>query len=110
MRSRVVVAIGWFTLFAAGRAEAINVTTQKLDSARSGATLNETALTPSNVNVVTFGKLFEQPVDGELYAQPLLVEGLPIAGGTHDVVFLATAKNNVYAYDATAASSPYWSM
>ena len=62
-------------------AEALNVTTQKLDGGRSGATLNETALTLSNVNSTLFGKLFEQTVDGELYAQPLIVEGLPIAGG-----------------------------
>jgi hypothetical protein len=94
----------------AGRALALNITTQKGDAGRSGATLNETTLTLANVNSATFGKLFEQPVVGELYAQPLIVEGLPIAGGTHDVVFLATAMNNVYAFDATAAASPYWTM
>jgi hypothetical protein len=110
MRSSIVVLTALAMLPFAGRAEALNVTTQKLDAGRSGATLNETALTPSNVNSTTFGKLFEQTVDGELYAQPLIVEGLPIAGGTHDVVFLATATNNVYAFDATAAGSAYWAM
>jgi hypothetical protein len=110
MRSSMVFASTLATVLFVARAEGINVTTQKLDAGRSGATLNETTLTLSNVNSVQFGKLFELPVDGELYAQPLLVEGLPIAGGTHDVVFLATAKNNVYAYDAAAPGSPFWAM
>jgi len=93
-------------------AQAGNVPTQKLDGSRSGATLNETVLTLANVNSNTFGKVFERPVTGDMYPQPLIVENLTIAGGTHNVVFLATADNNVYAYDATVATntSAFWAV
>ncbi len=92
--------------------KAINVPTSKLDGNRTGATLNETALTLANVNSNTFGKVFTRPVDGDLYPQPLIVENLTIGGGTHNVVYLATAKNNVYAYDAAVATSTnaFWSV
>ena len=76
------------------------VVTQHNDNARTGQNTNETILTPSNVNATQFGKLFALPVDGFVYAEPLYVSGLSIAGGTHNVVYAATEGDSVYAFDA----------
>jgi hypothetical protein len=61
-------------------------------------------LTPSNVNSSSFGLLFQSPVDGEVYAQPLYVANLYVlsAGhtGSHNVAFVATENDSVYAIDA----------
>jgi hypothetical protein len=78
----------------------VNVYTRSYNTARTGANLQETILSPTNVNSTNFGKLFTVHVDGEVYAQPLYVSGLAIAGGTHNVVFVATMRNSVYAIDA----------
>jgi Bacterial Ig-like domain (group 3)/MBG domain (YGX type)/PQQ enzyme repeat len=78
----------------------VNVYTRSYDNARTGANLQETILTPANVNSTSFGKLFTVHTDGEIFAQPLYVSGLAIAGGTHNVVFVASMRNTVYALDA----------
>ncbi|HJT24848.1 MAG TPA: pyrrolo-quinoline quinone [bacterium] len=82
------------------------------DLARTGLNPNETILNPSNVNASTFGKLFTQTVDGHVYAQPLYVPHLSIAGGTHNVVFICTEHDSVYAFDADSAegdnAAPLW--
>jgi len=82
-----------------------SVPTQHNDSSRSGANLNETLLTPDNVNVNQFGKLFECPVEGQIYAQPLYVPNVEVTEAqglvrTHNVVYVATMKNILYAFDA----------
>src|SRR5665213_3219729 len=85
----------------AGVAKAqVNIYTRSYDTSRTGANLSETILTPANVSSGQFGKLFTVVTDGEIFAQPLYVSKLAIAGGTHNVVFVATMRNSVYALDA----------
>jgi hypothetical protein len=73
------------------------------DLARDGANTQELALTPSNVNTNTFGRLFSCAVDGAIYAQPLWVANVIINGSAHNVVFVATAHDSLFAFDADAA-------
>jgi hypothetical protein len=87
----------------------VNVYTRSYNLGRTGANLQETILTPANVNSKTFGKLYTVPTDGEIYAQPLYVSNLAIAGGTHNVVFVASMRNTVYAIDADN-STVYWTQ
>ena len=80
------------------------------DNLRTGANLTETVLAPSNVSSSTFGKLFSRPLDGIAYAAPLYVENVSIpSAGAHNVVYVATEHDSVYAYDADGRSTtPLW--
>jgi Putative Ig domain len=73
------------------------------DPARDGADQQEYALTPSNVSTSTFGKLFSCTVDGAVYAQPLWVAHLRVNGAVHNVVYVATEHDGLFAFDADAA-------
>ena len=77
----------------------VSVLTQHNDNSRSGANLNETILNTANVNIGSFGKLFSVNVDGYIFAQPLYVPNLSIAGRMHNVVYVATAGDSVFAID-----------
>ena len=72
------------------------------DLARDGANTKEYALTTSTVSTSTFGKLFSCPVDGAVYAQPLWVANMTLSGAKHNVVFVATQHDSLYAFDADA--------
>ena len=79
----------------------VTVPTWQYDNTHTGANIDETALTLTNVNVNSFGKLFSLKVDGTLYAQPVYVPGLTMSDGqVHNVLFVATENDSVYAFDA----------
>lgn len=82
-----------------------NVLTYHNDNARTGQQLNETTLTPANVNAASFGKLFVIPVDGKVDAEPLYAAAIGMGGGTHNVLIVATEHDSVYAFDADTGAS-----
>jgi uncharacterized protein (TIGR03437 family) len=95
-----------------GRSQ-IQILTANGDNTRANANLYETQLTPATVSPSTFGKLGIWQVDGQVYAQPLYVSGLNFPDGTtHNVVFVATMHNSVYAFDADSpsAATPLWQV
>ncbi len=79
------------------------------DAARTGQNLGETILTPANVNSTNFGLKFKLSVDGQVDAQPLYVPLLSIGGATHNVVYIATENDTLYAFDADTGAQ-LWSQ
>ena len=82
-----------------------DITTYKYDLARTGQNLTETSLTTANVKSSSFGLLRLLTVDGKVDAQPLYLSGLSLQGGTHNVVFVATENDSVYAFDADSGTA-----
>jgi uncharacterized protein (TIGR03437 family) len=92
-----------------------SVLTYQYDNARTGANTNEVVLAPSNVNPTLFGKLFAHTIDGLAYGQPLYLPDVTIPGrGTHNVIYVATEHDSVYAFDADNNSgqnnTPLWQV
>ncbi|MFZ3217886.1 MAG: chitobiase/beta-hexosaminidase C-terminal domain-containing protein [Candidatus Acidiferrales bacterium] len=82
---------------------------QHYDMLRTGQNTAETALTPTNVNATTFGKLFALSVDGQVYAQPLYMPNVTVSGhGSHNVVYVATENDSLYAFDGDIGGAPLW--
>jgi hypothetical protein len=106
---RVVRLISTFILFAQILTAAQTaVTTYHNDNYRTGWNAKETSLTPANVNASQFGLLARAAVDDQVDAQPLVVPGVNITKGNnqgqHDVVYIATGNNTVYAIDANVGT------
>jgi uncharacterized protein (TIGR03437 family) len=107
LKKYFVLSLFVFTTAAFGQ----NVLTGGNDNYRTNANLSETILKPSNVKTGTFGRLFSLSVDGQIYAQPLYQQNVAMAdGNTHNVVFVATMHNTVYAFDADSPNVPVWSV
>jgi hypothetical protein len=101
--SSVVLSASGLALMLASRpvGAQVSVWTYHNNNFRTGANTNETILNPTNVNSASFGRLFTNMVDGCVYAQPLYVPGVAIPGqGAHNLLFIATEHNTVYAFDA----------
>lgn len=100
MRKTLVWSFSFVVLFCSSLAFAqVAVTTYQYDNSRSGSNTHETTLTPSNVNVSQFGRLTAFAVQGYVYAQPLYLPNLVIGGTAHNVLFVATEHDQVYAFD-----------
>jgi hypothetical protein len=111
-RVPMVAAIALFALFLPELTTAqVAVTTHHYDIGRTGQNTSETLLTPANVNSTTFGRLFTEPVDGLIYAQPLYMPGVAIPNqGTHNVVYVETENDSVYAFDADTGGAALWQV
>src|SRR5262249_44656506 len=103
--------LGVVTTVAASVSGSATVPMSQYDYGRTGANLLERTLNPSNVNPALFGKLFSRSVDDSIYALPLIVPDLDISGQPHNVLFVASMGNTVYAFDADdpAQPAPLWS-
>lgn len=102
-----------FLLFAFPATAQTPVLTQHYNNARTGVNVEETLLTPLNVSTTKFGQLFSYSVDGAIVGQALYLPAVSIPGkGTHNVVYVATMNDSVYAFDADSNSgtnaSPLW--
>ena len=87
-----------------GAAATTDVLTYHNDTMRTGQALTETTLTPANVTSASFGLLHLLPADGLVDAAPLVVSKLTIGGAVHNVVYVATENDSVYAYDADSGA------
>ena len=85
-----------------GVTDLTGVLTYHNNLSRDGTNTREFALAPSNVNTATFGKRFSCQADGAIYAQPLWVPNLTVAGASHNVIIVATQHESLYAFDADA--------
>jgi hypothetical protein len=98
--------IATLTVGSSTTSSAIDVVTYHYDNMRTGQNVNEMTLTPSNVNVNTFGKLGEFSVDGLVDAQPLLLSNLAIPNvGTKNVLYVVTENDSIYAFDADSITA-----
>jgi len=109
-KSLALAGAAAFAIFASARSVSsvsnASVLTYHNDNARTGQNLSETILRPDSVNASTFGKVGFFATDGKVDAQPLLLPGVPVAGqGTHNVVFVVTEHDSVYAFDSDSGAA-----
>jgi hypothetical protein len=109
--SRFAIAFLMASLSAASAQ--VNITTWQADLTHSGTNPNETILTPANVGSAgSFGLLFTQPTDGQTYGQVLYAGGVNVSGTTHNLVFVGTEHDSMYAFDADgntgSNANPIW--
>jgi hypothetical protein len=88
----------------------VNIPMWHVDIGRSGLNPGEQSLTPANVGLKTFGKLFSYLTDGYVYGEPVLASGVTINGNVHNVVYVATEHDSVYAFDADSYGAPLWQV
>src|SRR5262249_41261409 len=89
----------------------VSLTTYHYDNQRTGLNPNETILSPLTVTPSTFGRIFTDNVDGFVVGQPLYVPNVNVPGkGIHNVIYVATQHDSVYAFDANAPGSPLWTV
>jgi hypothetical protein len=112
---RIITAVAVLLLFVVAyqlaRAQGVtpvSILTNRFDNQRDGLNSAETILTTANVNSASFGKLFADTLDGNAYAEPLYVPGVTVNGATHNVVYVATENDSVFAFDADTAGPPLW--
>ncbi len=115
MQLLFVLVLIFSSLVSIASAQSVNVPTWRYDTTHAGQNTKETTLTPSNVASASFGKLFSQAVDGYVVAQPLYVSGLTMSDGlVHNVLFVATEHDSVYAFDADTNggtnAQPIWQI
>jgi uncharacterized protein (TIGR03437 family) len=103
VRAKSGVVLWWMLFCSLGHAQ-VNILTANGGNSRTNSNLQETQLAPSNVNPTNFGKLAVFPVDGQVYAQPLYVSGIAINGATHNVLYVATQHNTIFAFDADSTA------
>src|SRR5262245_57836202 len=106
-------AVVCYAALSSASAHAASVVTWHNDNARTGLNATETILTPQAVASGRFGRRFAHPVDGQVYAQPLYVPSISVPGkGVHNVVYVATEHDSVYAFDADSdaglGADPLW--
>lgn len=107
LAARTLAMITLSVAFGGGIARATDVLTYKYDNARTGSNSSEYVLTPQNVNQQSFGRLYSFPTDGYTYAQPLYKTQVNIPGqGVHNVIYVATEHDSVYAFDADGNNPP----
>jgi len=109
-RLGVVFSVVSLLAFASPPARAqVNVWTYHNNNSRTGQNTNEAVLNPANVNPATFGKIFTCQVDSYVFGQPLCLSGVDIPGqGLHNVLYVATEHDSVYAFDADQGGPPLW--
>lgn len=109
---KVSLLLGALCIAAYGSAQT-DVLTQHNDNYRTGAVLTETQLTHARVQSGAFRLVGRLPVDGQVYAQPLVVSGVKLGvslnGPLQDLVIIGTANDSVYCFDAkTISEKPIW--
>lgn len=110
-RALAWIAIPLTFLFVEASSAQVPVLQRGYDPGVTGATLSETVLNTSNVNSSKFGMLFKLPVDDVVFAQPLYVPGITISNrGVHNVLYVATMSDTLYAFDADVAGAPLWTI